>query len=213
MTRPSFDSVGVIQSVSAVSVIAEPKPLGAVAGKAWIIQVWTNANRTFTTPSGFVPIGTNGPFEAAFLRMCDGSEGSTVNVAWTGGNVAAKSISHVWNDVDPTSPILVGGTWASAASAIAVDAPDVTVPFTADNDLLVSLFHGINHSKIVTKPSSMTQAFQNNTTATEAAAFEKAVPGAAGVRTWSWVGVAQSAAMDFVLKGTPIPQSMGILSA
>lgn len=212
MTRPSFDSVGVIQSVSAVSSIAEPKPAGAVAGKAWIIQVWTNANRTFTTPSGFVPIGTNGAFAAAFIRICDGSEGSTVTVAWTGGNVAAKSISHVWNDVDPTTPILVGGVWVSASAVTQVDAADITVPFTADNDLLVSILHGINHSKNVVKPASMTQAFQNNTTATEAAAYEKAVPGATGVRTWTWIGVAQSAALDFVLKGTPIPQSVGILS-
>lgn len=211
MTRPSFNSVDTIVSDAAVSTLAIPKPAGAVKGKAWIIQGWTNANRTFTTPSGFVPIGTNGAAFAAFIRMCDGTE-SGVNFAWAGGATSGRAISHVWNDVDPDNPILVAGTWGNAINQTSQDGPSITVPYTIDNDLLVSALQNINNTKVVTIPGSMTQAFQNNTTSTEAAAFETAAPGASGVRTWTWTGISQMAVMNFVLKGTPIPQSVGMLS-
>ena len=124
MTRPSFDSSTAVQSFTLVNSYDVVRPAAAVSGKAWMIQIRLSALRTINTPSGFVLVGSLGGQYATFIRVCDGTEGSTVNVSWSGGLIGGFALCSVWNDVDPTNPVLIAGTWAQPSSVEAADALD-----------------------------------------------------------------------------------------
>lgn len=204
MSRPSFNSVGAIQSGSLASSANVNKPAGAVKGKAWIILLQLANARTPATPAGFAVLGTNTTQFAAFIRICDGTEGATQTVSWTGGTSNWRAIPVVYNDVDSITPVLVASAWTAIASgAAAIAAASVTPPSTSGNDLLVSIGQILGNTNVMTKPASMTQDFQNNATQTFAMASEVAVDGASGTRTWTWSGSTGAGSMNFVLKGTP----------
>lgn len=202
---PTYNSAGAATNNSLATSVTVTKPAGATRGKAWIVVINTTNARTFTTPAGgWVPIGTHATQAAAFLKICTGSEGSTQAFAYTGGTSNVRSYTWVENDVDPTNPILVGGTWivtASGASSLA--APAITLPAgLTGNDALISVAFLLSNTTVITKPASMVQDFQNNTTQTFAGAAEKALTsGTTGTRSWTWTGAQGGAATVFALRG------------
>lgn len=212
MTRPSYIGVAAVNNFTLTTFTNMTRPAGATAGKAWIIMIHTNNARTFNIPTGFARMGTAGANSDSFIRICDGSEGSTVSVSWSGGNAAGQGLSSAWDNIDPNNPVLIAGSWDQVVAQASIAISGVTVPLTQDNDLLVSFLQAINNVRVATKPGSMTQDYQVNTPATLAIAEENPSTGATGTRTWTWTNNVDFAGQIIVLKGTEIPQSMGILT-
>jgi len=134
---PKFAGSGATQAGTAININVN-KPAAAVAETLWGVNIQLNGNRTFATPSGFAILGAQNLQFITFYKVCDGSEGSSVNFGW-GVSANYRITPFVFEDVDLLNPIVVASAWATAANGTSIAAPDVTDTGPAGDNLLVSL--------------------------------------------------------------------------
>lgn len=214
MRKPSFLSAGatLVTTIQSTGNVPKADPTGGSGSLLCLMGALSAATTGYNTPSGFLIPPS--PYAASlrmslFYKILDGTEGSTFSLTATASGMSMRAWTVIYQDVDPDDPFAGIGPVFQAASGTSTIIPSINVQ-DFDNTRLFSMAMRTGTTAAVTKPASMTQDVQTNTSSALAVAREDVAAGATGTRTWTWSGSSVVPAVLYALKA-PQEQFVGMM--
>lgn len=130
---PVVESVSLDTSSASGTSHSITLPAGIVAGDKLVMFLWTDANATVTSLTGWTSIGSGAAAEGKlYVRVADGTEGATVNVTF-GSSVQQAAIIY------RISTLYEGSDWYQLVSELTNDAGSPSITHTYSTGVYLTL--------------------------------------------------------------------------